>query len=105
MVRSVADGCLTPALAARELLRRRRARESLIEFTRYTKPDFEDGPHHREIASKLEAVERGEITRLLIEAPPCRSLALAAPDHVAHVEHEPDRDQVQQPPQAAKETE
>lgn len=56
--------------AARELLARRQARDGLIAFTRYTKPDFEDGPHHRLIAEKLEAAERGEIRRLLITAPP-----------------------------------
>lgn len=65
----MADG-ITRAAAARELLDRRQSRESLIAFTRYTKPDFEDGPHHRLIAEKLEAAERGEIRRLIIEAPP-----------------------------------
>ncbi len=67
---AMADGGLTPARAARELLARRRARERLIDFTRYTKPDFEDAAHHRFIAEKLEAVERGECKRLMIFAPP-----------------------------------
>jgi len=56
--------------AASELLARRRARQSLIDFTQYTKPDFEPADHHKEICEKLEAVERGEITRLMIFAPP-----------------------------------
>lgn len=66
----MADGGLTVADAARELLARRRGRDSLIGFTRYTKPDFQDGAHHRLIADKLEAVERGECRRLMIFAPP-----------------------------------
>lgn len=65
---AVADGMV--ADAARELLARRKGRESLIGFTRYTMPEFQDGQHHRLIAEKLEAVERGEIDRLIIEAPP-----------------------------------
>jgi len=56
--------------AAAELLSRRRARSSLIEFTQYTKPDFEAGKHHRIIADALESVERGECDRLMIFAPP-----------------------------------
>lgn len=50
--------------------RREKARSSLIAFTEYTKDDFVSAEHHFEIAEALEAVERGEITRLIIEAPP-----------------------------------
>lgn len=53
-----------------ELLTRRKARAHLIDFTRYTKPDFEVGEHHERIADALERVERGEIDRLMIFAPP-----------------------------------
>lgn len=56
--------------AASELLARRRARERLIDFTTYTKPDFKVGAHHRQIAEALESVERGECDRLMIFAPP-----------------------------------
>src|SRR5579875_2597193 len=56
--------------AAAELLARRMARRSLIDFTTYTKPDFEVGEHHRVIANELEAVERGEVDRLMVFAPP-----------------------------------
>lgn len=56
--------------AAIELLKRRRARERLIDFTTYTKPDFLVGQHHRIIADALESVERGECDRLMIFAPP-----------------------------------
>lgn len=60
----------SPALAAEELLRRRRARSSLIAFTEYTKPDFRPADHHRWIADALEKVERGEIKRLMLFMPP-----------------------------------
>jgi predicted phage terminase large subunit-like protein len=56
--------------AAQELLARRKARQSLIDFTTYTKPDFRVGEHHCEIAAALESVERGECDRLMIFAPP-----------------------------------
>lgn len=46
------------------------AQQSLIAFTRYTLPDYRPAPHHDIIAQKLEAVERGEIKRLMIFMPP-----------------------------------
>lgn len=46
------------------------AAESLIAFTEYTLPDYAPASHHRLIAGKLEAVERGEIDRLMIFMPP-----------------------------------
>ena len=46
------------------------AREYLLPFVVLTKPDYVAEWFHREIAAALEAVERGEITRLIIEAPP-----------------------------------
>lgn len=56
--------------AAAELLARRRARDGLLAFTGYTNPAYVAAPHHRLIAEKLEAVERGEIKRLMICMPP-----------------------------------
>lgn len=56
--------------AAAELLQRRRARAGLLDFTQYTNPAYASAPHHRLIAEKLEAVERGEIKRLMICMPP-----------------------------------
>lgn len=56
--------------AATELLARRRAREGLLAFTGYTNPAYVAAPHHKLIAEKLEAVERGEIRRLMICMPP-----------------------------------
>lgn len=60
----------SPQEAAQELLRRRSARKSLINFTEYTLPSYRAAAHHRLIAEKLEAVERGEIDRLMINMPP-----------------------------------
>lgn len=57
-------------LAASELLARRKARESLVAFSAYTNPSYVPAEHHNLIAEKLEAVERGEIKRLMITMPP-----------------------------------
>lgn len=62
--------------AARELLIRRGALESLSKFREYIAPtgqnDFKNVPaeHHRLIIGHLEALELGEIKKLLILAPP-----------------------------------
>lgn len=56
--------------AAAELLRRRNARSSLLDFCQYTIPEYETPPHIRLLAETLEAVERGEITRLIVSMPP-----------------------------------
>ena len=49
---------------------KRNARKSLISFTKYTFPQYEVNWHHERIAEALEAVERGEIDRLMISVPP-----------------------------------
>ena len=51
--------------ARRELARRR-----LVDFAQYTNPLYRPAGHHRRICEKLEAVERGEIDRLMIFMPP-----------------------------------
>jgi predicted phage terminase large subunit-like protein len=61
---------ISPAQAAGELLRRRYARRSLIDFTTFTLPRYQDAAHHRLIAEKLDAVARGDIDRLMINMPP-----------------------------------
>lgn len=61
---------LSPQEAAAELLLRRKARAGLLPFTQYTNPAYVAAPHHALIAEKLEAVERGEIKRLMILMPP-----------------------------------
>lgn len=49
---------------------RRKAREGLIAFTEYTNPDYVCADHHKLIANHLEAVERGDLNRLMIFMPP-----------------------------------
>lgn len=61
---------LSQQRAAQELLRRRRARESLIDYARFTNRAYRPADHHELIASKLEQVERGECKRLMIFMPP-----------------------------------
>jgi predicted phage terminase large subunit-like protein len=46
------------------------ARRSLLRFTEYTNPLYQRAGHHIRIADRLEAVERGEIDRLMIFMPP-----------------------------------
>lgn len=61
---------VSPEEAAAEILRRRRGRDRLIGFTEYTLPKYNADPFHHLVAEKLEAVERGEIKRLMLFAPP-----------------------------------
>jgi predicted phage terminase large subunit-like protein len=56
--------------ATTELTRRQAARTDLLGFVRYTFPGYRVGRPHRLIAEKLEAVERGKVTRLMVMAPP-----------------------------------
>ncbi len=51
-------------------VRAAKARRGLIAFTNYTNPLYISAAHHRMIADRLEAVERGEIDRLMIFMPP-----------------------------------
>ncbi len=60
----------SPAEAAQTLLRRRQARKSLLAFTKYTFPRYQADAFHATVAQALEAVVEGEITRLMICAPP-----------------------------------
>lgn len=68
-------------VAAARRLAQRKAKDSLIEFTRYTMPSPDDPAdvelsrydplfYHRAVADALEAMERGEILRLIIVMPP-----------------------------------
>src|SRR3954469_14026959 len=72
---------LLPSVAARELLDRRAARSNLIAFTEYHNPRYRPAPHHRLIAEKLEAVERGEIDRLMLMVPPRHGKSELASKH------------------------
>ena len=53
-----------------ELLKRRRARSRLLSFCGYTKEDFQAPWHIRELARELEAIEQGDIKRLMVIMPP-----------------------------------
>lgn len=53
-----------------KLAQSRLARSSLLAFTEYTNEQYQRAAHHELIAKKLEAVERGEIDRLMIFMPP-----------------------------------
>lgn len=50
----------------------------LIAYAAYQWPAYADAPHHRLIARHLEAVERGEITRLMITMPPRHGKSMLA---------------------------
>lgn len=50
----------------------------LISYAAYQWPGYRDAPHHRLIARKLEAIERGEITRLMITMPPRHGKSMLA---------------------------
>lgn len=50
----------------------------LIAYAAYQWPGYRDAPHHRLIARKLEAVERGEIQRLMITMPPRHGKSMLA---------------------------
>lgn len=75
------DEMLQQLLAAERMLRMRKARESVIEFTKFTIPDPEAPDdtsksrympvkHHEVIAAALEEVEAGRMPRLIITMPP-----------------------------------
>src|ERR1700730_5263052 len=59
---------ISPAMAAELLLKRRRIRRSLIEWSRYC--GYAPAPHHRLLIDRLERVARGEIKRLAVFMPP-----------------------------------
>jgi predicted phage terminase large subunit-like protein len=61
---------IDPSAAADELLLRRAARRDLLAFTVATHHSYAVGEPHRIITDALMAVERGEIDRLMIFAPP-----------------------------------
>ena len=62
-------------------IRRRKARSSLIDYIGHMVPGFVSSWHHREICQKLEAVERGEIKRLIITLPPRHSKSMITSEH------------------------
>ncbi len=47
-----------------------KARTNLLDFTRYTKPDYEVSWHHKVVCGYLDAFAMGQIKRLMIFMPP-----------------------------------
>lgn len=68
--RSLALSYLAELETLTKELQSREARKSLLAFTEYTLPQYQRAAHHELIAEKLEAVEHGEIDRLMIFMPP-----------------------------------
>jgi hypothetical protein len=62
-----------PALTAEDY-----AFSRLISYAAYQWPGYRDAAHHRLIARHLEAVERGDITRLMITMPPRHGKSMLA---------------------------
>lgn len=54
------------------------AHSRLIAYAAYQWPGYRDARHHRLIARHLEAVERGDITRLMITMPPRHGKSMLA---------------------------
>jgi len=57
-------------LTSLEEIRREKARRKLIEFTKYTKKDYEVNWHHQRLADVLDRFVKKEIRRLIIMIPP-----------------------------------
>ena len=54
------------------------AHSRLVSYAAYQWPGYRDAEHHRLICRKLEAVERGEISRLMIFMPPRHGKSMLA---------------------------
>ena len=65
-----AMGKITPDEARQELAKRELARRRLSWFVKYNFDGYKENWHHKLITDKLEAVERGEIRKLMIFVPP-----------------------------------
>jgi len=61
---------LSPQDAAKEILSRRAARKSLKDFIQYLDLGFKPAAHHLLLIEHLEAIERGDIERLMVLMPP-----------------------------------
>jgi predicted phage terminase large subunit-like protein len=46
------------------------ARNSILGFTQYTMPEYDTNWHHRTLCERLDALVRGDITRLMVFMPP-----------------------------------
>jgi predicted phage terminase large subunit-like protein len=61
---------ITPAQAAQILLDRRAARANLLDYTMLMNPRYVAAEFHKRTCLALEAIERGDIDRLMIFMPP-----------------------------------
>lgn len=61
---------ISPTEAKRELATRELSRRRLGRFVKYHNEEYQENWHHKLIIEKLEAVERGEIRKLMIFVPP-----------------------------------
>jgi predicted phage terminase large subunit-like protein len=61
---------ISPQVAAQELLKRRGAKKSLAKFIEYLGLSIVPAAHHKLLIDHLEAVERGEIDKLMVWMPP-----------------------------------
>ncbi len=53
-----------------ELVRRKKATESLIEFTKFTKPDYQVNWHHELICNEIDNLLNQEYEMLIVSTPP-----------------------------------
>lgn len=67
--------------AQAELAKRELSRRHLLDFICYLVPGYQVNWHHRQIADALEAVERGQIDRLMISVPPRHGKSELASKH------------------------
>lgn len=70
MSETLAGNKFSPHLLLKELLARQEARESLTRFIEYRQAGYSPGAHHKLLIGRLEALERGEISRLMVCMPP-----------------------------------
>lgn len=64
------NSSISPKAAKVELAKRELARRKLSWFVKYHFEDYRENWHHKVIFEKLEAVERGEIRKLMVFVPP-----------------------------------
>src|SRR5262245_57989555 len=53
----------------------------LSAYSAFQWPAYQDAPHHRLMCRKLEAVERGDITRLILTLPPRHGKSLISSEN------------------------
>src|SRR3990167_3030380 len=61
---------VSPKEAKQELAKRELARRRLGWFIKYHNEEYQENWHHKIIIEKLEAVERGEVRKLMVFVPP-----------------------------------